>query len=165
MGAIWQEANDKYELLAQIEAQHVRLVALVNTFSPERRLQPLVDKLTLKDLIAHITDWETYMLHRIRSAQLGETLPLRVPDGDFDRVNAEIYAAHKDRDWADVWQDFTRTYEEVVAELRTLSESDLFDPARAEAVVGIPGDTAASFIVSNSSNHYWEHANEIETRR
>lgn len=165
MGAVWQVANDKRELLAQIEEEHARLVGLVERFTPEERLQPLFDKLSLKDVLAHITDWETYMLHRIRSAALGETLPLRVPDGNYDRVNAEIYLAHKDRDWADVWLDFTRTFEEVLAEVRTLSESELFDPALAEAVIGIPGDTAGSFIAGNSSNHYWEHANEIEARR
>lgn len=93
---------------------------------------------------------------------MGETLPLRVPDGDYDRVNAEIYDAHKDRDWYDIWQDFTHTHAEMVAEVRALSESDLFDPARAEAILGIPADTAADMIEGNSSNHYWEHANEIE---
>ncbi len=166
MAAIWQDANNKLELLAQIEAEHARFVALIEDFPAEERLLPLFGKMTLKDIVAHVTDWETYMLHRIRSAEMGEVLPLRVPDGDYDRANAEIYELHKDRAWQDVWLDFTRTYEEVVAEVRTLSESDLFDAARADAVIGIPAsgpnDTAAGFIVGNSSNHYWEHANEIE---
>ena len=169
MGAIWQEANDKPELLAQIEAEHARLVRLIEEFPAEKRLLPLFGKLSLKDIVAHITEWETYALHRIRSAALGEILPLRVPDGNYDRANAEIYAMHKDRVWQDVWLDFTRTYEEVVAEVRTLSEYDLFDADRAGAVVGLPArkpeDTAARFIAGNSSNHYWEHANEIEALR
>jgi hypothetical protein len=165
MSANWQKANDKRELLAQIEHEYARLVALVERFSPEERLQPLVDHLSLKDMIAHITDWESYMLRRIRAAAAGETLPLRVPDDNYDRVNAEIYAAHKDREWVDIWQDFTRVHEEALAEVRVLRESDLFDASRGEAVVGLAGEPAATFIEGNSSNHYWEHANEIEATR
>jgi hypothetical protein len=105
------------------------------------------------------------MLRRIRAAAAGETLPLRVPDDNYDRVNAEIYAAHKDREWVDIWQDFTRVHEEALAEVRVLRESDLFDASRGEAVVGLAGEPAATFIEGNSSNHYWEHANEIEATR
>ena len=165
MSATWQVANDKQELLEAIEREYTRLVALVDGFAPEERLTPLSGELSLKDIIAHIADWQTYKLSRIRAAQLGEMLPLRVSDGDIDRENAEVYAAHKDRDWADVWQDFTRTHEEMVAEVRSLSESDLFDPARGEAVIGIAGEIAAASIEGDSSNHYWEHANEIEAAR
>lgn len=162
MGDMWQHANDKQQLLDQIASEYARLVALVDRFSDAERVKPLVETNSLKDMLAHITDWETYALRRLRTTAIGESLPLRVPDGDFDRVNAEIYAAHKERDWADVWQDFALTHAEMVAEVRMMSESDLFDPARAEAMLGIPADSAADMIESNSSNHYWEHANEIE---
>ncbi len=164
MSEIWQGANNKQELLESIWKQYARLVALVEDFSPEEREKPLSGKLSLKDILAHIADWQAYKLHRIRAAKMGEVLPLRVGDGDIDRENAALYEAHKDRDWSDVWQDFARNHEEMLAEVRSLSESELFDPALAEAVVGIPGDTAAHSIEGDSSNHYWEHANEIEAR-
>ena len=149
MGDMWQHANDKQQLLDQIASEYARLVALVDRFSDAERVKPLVETNSLKDMLAHITDWETYALRRLRTTAI-------------DRVNAEIYAAHKERDWADVWQDFALTHAEMVAEVRMMSESDLFDPARAEAILGIPADSAADMIESNSSNHYWEHANEIE---
>lgn len=166
MAEEWQNANTKQELLARIKSEHARLVRLVAGFSDDARLQPLSGELSLKDIIAHITDWETNMLLCMRSAAAGETLPPRVPDGNYARMNAEIYASHKERAWDDVWLDFTRTYEEVPAEVSALSESDLFDPARCEAVMGFAAEgentCAADFIASDSANHYWEHANEIE---
>jgi len=97
MGDMWQHANDKQQLLDQIASEYARLVALVDRFSDAERVKPLVETNSLKDMLAHITDWETYALRRLRTTAIGESLPLRVPDGDFDRVNAEIYAAHKER--------------------------------------------------------------------
>ena len=167
MAEEWHEATTKQELLDAIAQEYARLVGLVEQFDADKRTVPLVDALSLKDLIAHITDWEDYALKRLRASALGEVLPLRVPDGDFDRVNAEIYATHKDRAWSDIWLDFARTHEETLAEVAALSEDDLFNPDRQQAVTGLPnraGEAAFGLIEGNSSNHYWEHANEIEAQ-
>ncbi len=163
--AAYQEPTSRQELIEQIHAECAALVELIESIPPEERETPLVDELSVKDLLAHITDWQEYMLRRLRATALGETFPLRVPDGNYDRVNAEIYQTHLRRPWDDIWQDFERIYEETIAEIEQLSEEDLFDPQRAEAVTGIPNHRAVDMIVGNTSGHYWEHRLEIESRR
>lgn len=51
------------------------LVALVDRFSDAERVKPLVETNSLKDMLAHITDWETYTLRRLRTTAIGESLP------------------------------------------------------------------------------------------
>lgn len=154
----------KGELLAQMAEERSALVRLIESLPMAERLTPLVEQLTIKDLVAHITDWEAYILKRIRAAAIGDHLPLRAPDGDWDRVNAEIYIANADRTWEDIWHSFERTSTELRLEVQGLTESDLFDPARAEAVIGIAGDPVVDYVVGNTSGHYREHADDIRAR-
>ena len=154
----------KSELLAQMAAERHALVRLIESLPMAARLTPLVEQQTIKDLVAHITDWEAYVLKRIRAAVMGEHLPLRVPDGDWDRINAEIYTANADHTWDDIWHDFERTSAELRLEVEGLAESDIFDVERAEAVIGIAGEAVAGYVVGNTSGHYREHADDIRAR-
>lgn len=156
--------TNKAELFAQIDAERAALVALIEAMPPEARLTPLVEQQSVKDLVAHITDWEAYILKRIRAGIMGEHLPPRVSDGNYDRVNAEIYTANLDRSWDDIWHDFERTSAEMRLELEGLSEADIFDAARAEKVIGLGGDAVVEYIVGNTSGHYREHADDLRAR-
>jgi hypothetical protein len=166
MEETFPQPKSKDELIQQIKDEYKALVALVESIPEEERLTPLVEQNSVKDMIAHLWDWQAYMLKRLRLTAIGETLPLRVPDGNYDRVNAGIYNAHRDRPWEDVWGDFRRDVGDVLAEIEALSEDDLFNPARGEALTGIANDRpVVDMIVGNTSEHYWEHAREIRARR
>jgi hypothetical protein len=166
----------KDALLAQIRDEYATFVALVEQLSPAQRLEPISGSLSLKDIVAHISDWEAWMLLRMRSASAGEALPPRAvesgaqlapgstPEGafvDIDAVNAAIYERFKDADWQTVWNDFQRTHEESLVELEQMSERDLFDPLRVHAVTGLNEGAAVDMILGNTSEHYREHADEL----
>jgi hypothetical protein len=159
----------KEQLLAQINEEYAAFVALAQQVPPERRSEPISGALSLKDIVAHICDWENWMLLRMRSASAGETLAPRsgdqgetgAPGTDIDSVNAAIFERYQDADWETVWADLERTHEESLRELADLSESDLFDPARVKAVTGLDDGAAYMLVVSNTSDHYREHADEL----
>jgi hypothetical protein len=125
-----------------------------------------VGQQTVKDLLAHMTDWEAYVLERFRMATRGEHLPYRIQEeADLDRVNAQTYAANRDRAWDDVYNDFVRVHNELLAAVRDLQEDDLFDPARGLAVMGGAGRRVVDFVVDNTSAHFTEHAAQIAAWR
>lgn len=155
----------KEQLLAQFDSEYAALVALVESVPMPERLTPLVDELSIKDLIAHIQDWQAFVLRRMRLAAAGESLPPRVPDGNYDRVNAEIYAANRDRSWDDIWNEFVQSAATMRAEVERLSDEDLFSAERVKAIMGLPDYRAVDYIVGNTSEHYWEHAQQIRERR
>lgn len=162
----------KAELIAASRAEYDAFVALVEQIPAEKRLLPLVGDLSLKDIVAHMADWERWMLHRLRSAAAGEFLPPRavfeglssggeLVQADLDAVNHMIFERFKDADWHVVWHDFVRTHDESLQEIAQLSESDLFDPQRAMAVAGLREGTVMEMVAGNVTEHYREHADEV----
>lgn len=162
----------KDELLAQIKSEFADFVALVEQIPADQRTTPIAGDLTVKDIVAHITDWEAWMLLRLRSAAVGEYLPARVaaaapdagadaPASEIDSINAQIYELYKDADWHTVWEDLLRTHEESMAELELLSDKDLFDPNRSLQVAGFEGEAVFGLVCGNTSEHYREHSDEL----
>jgi hypothetical protein len=123
--------------------------------------------LSVKDIVAHISDWEAWMLMRIRSAAAGDMLPPRTMEGsngtvsDIDGINAAIAERFKDADWETVWDDFLRTHEESLVELEQMSERDLFDPLKVREITGLSEGTGVDLITGNTSEHYREHSDEL----
>jgi len=169
--------TNKNELLQQLHSEYNTLVALLERIPLEQKRVPISGSLSVKDILAHIIDWEAWMLRCIRSAAVGEFLPPRsstvtelAPDDNpdsatdavIDAINAEIYERYRDADWETIWDEFRRTHEESVVEIEQMSESDLFDPQRAQAVTGRDFSGAAvDFIIGDTSEHYREHAIEL----
>lgn len=157
----------KDELLQQISDEYAALVQLIERIPAERRLEPVAGDLSVKDIVAHITDWEAWMLLRIRSAAAGEALAPRMVESsegmvtDIDGINAAIAERYKDVDWQTVWEDFLRTHEDASGELEQMSERDMFDPLRVREVTGLTEGTGVDLIVSNTSEHYREHFEEL----
>ena len=154
------------ELLTSISTEHAALVQLVQGFAAEDRTQPLVDEQSLKDIIAHISDWQNYFLRRMRAAAMGESLPYRSAGGKTaDDVNAEIYITNRDRTWEDVWREFEQSYAEIFLELQYIDEAALLDPTRAMEVLGMPREVAPmEEIMDHTAGHYREHIDDIHLR-
>lgn len=161
------EPKTKAELLQAIDEGYDALERAIAGLEPaQRSATQVVEQQTVKDLLAHITDWEKYVLERFRNAAQGVNLPYRIQeDADLDRINAQVYAANRDRAWDDVYNDFVRVHNEVAAAVRDLREDDLFDPARGLPVMGGAGRRVVDFVVDNTSAHFAEHAAQIAAWR
>ncbi|MGL4647848.1 MAG: ClbS/DfsB family four-helix bundle protein [Caldilineaceae bacterium] len=157
----------KEEVLAQIHDEFNAFVALVEQIPDDRRLTPIAGSLSVKDIVAHISDWEAWMLMRIRSAAAGDMLPPRTMEGihgavtDIDGINAAVAERFKDAEWETVWDDLLRTHEESLMELAQMGERDLFDPLRVREVTGLSEGTGLELVIGNTSEHYREHSDEL----
>src|SRR5687767_3170635 len=113
--------------------------------------------------MAHIVDWEQYVVNILQACARGERPAPRVTaDGDIDRINRQIYEANKGRPLADVRTDFARSYLKILEETQRLSEVDLFDPGRRVAVGGDERVPVWDRIAANTCFHYEEHSEAIE---
>lgn len=100
----------------------------------------VVDAWSVKDVMVHITAWETKVINEIETIEGGGTF--REPS-DVDAFNAEVVRRSADRDLADVREDFEATH----AALMELLE---VTPALSRELVA--GDTYG---------HYPEHTAQI----
>lgn len=142
------EANTNIPALRDDLAQrgreaHEQLEALLDTLSDEQLIQPgVTDDWSVKDHLAHLTWWG----RRVITVLNGEADPLdAMPGGEKseDEINALVYAANRDRAFADVRSDFEATHRDMQQLIATL-----------------PGETLAQkegWISGNSDYHYNEH--------
>jgi hypothetical protein len=115
---------------------------------------------SIKDSLAHLVHWEQYMLERVRRAVDQGEAPQRMADEEEKRLienaeNAEVFEDNKDRPLADILHAMRRSYEQIVAQVEALPESDLIDPRR---FAWLNGDPLWKYIANESyAEHYHEH--------
>ncbi len=151
-------------------SEHDMLEQVVNSLTPEQLVAPILDDgWSVKDVLAHIAEWEKLMLGWIE-AYLRGGAPVRfapdfVPTPDTfqetaDRLNQALYEQNRARSLQDVCEDYAATYERVLALLGRLSQQDMFGPNRFPAREGTP---LAPTIGGNTFGHYREHREWIQT--
>jgi uncharacterized protein (TIGR03083 family) len=162
---------NKASLLATIEAEYAQFEAILAQVAPEQMTAPGVeDTWSVKDVLAHLTFWQQRMRTILEAALRGERLQRPVtaleaglaegPDW-MDQLNARAVAAQRERPWPELLADLRRSHQETIALLASISEDDLRDPRRIEAVIDGYGSLQA-LIEGDTSEHYQEHSASIQ---
>jgi hypothetical protein len=116
---------------------------------------------SVKDILAHIVDWERRMVTWIEESLEGDGPDLS-PDWTtdaLDQMNEQIYQANKDRPLGEVISDFEQSYQQSLRAVERLTDQDLLDANRFAWREGHP---MWILIQENTSAHYREHHEMIE---
>lgn len=157
------EPVTRQELLKILVKERLHWEALIGTLSDEQYLEAGVDgRLSVKDLLSHITAWEQRMLQWINETLAG-IVPQRPAPGmtweDLDRLNELTYLASKDRELDEVLADSIDSYSQSLEVVRNLSDADLFDGSRFAWRDGVP---LWHMVAANTWWHYREHRQQVE---
>ncbi len=161
------EPFGKQALLDRIREAHTQLVETVDQVKPAQLSEPsLADGWSVKDVLVHITWWEQHMIRAVQRALRGEPPqhfkhPDETIEQAIDRVNAEVFAANRDRLVADILMDRQRSFTNVLAMIDELGDDDAIDPAPIEARLG---RELVRLIAGDTYNHYAEHERTIRAR-
>ena len=117
----------KAEIVAHIEQEHNLLVQTFHALSQSQMVEPVIladpaPGQSCKDVLAHLTAWEQRMLSIIRAVITGAPPPEYPSTPKF---NEHVFHANKDRSLADVTADFERSYNETLALVQQLTETEL----------------------------------------
>jgi hypothetical protein len=148
----------KPKILELIQAERADLEGTLARLSDEQMTRPGVEGgWSVKDLLAHLTVWETRMVEWIGQSLRGE-VPERPAPGmtwdDLDRLNEETYLLYKDRSLSEALSDFHTTYRRAMEVVSSLQERDLLDPQRFAWRQGAP---LWHMVAANTWEHYQEH--------
>ena len=124
---------NKSELLAWLQAEYQRWEAFLDEIGPARMDQPgVAGHWSIKDIVAHLTDWEPWLMARLQAAQRGEPEPpppwpaqLRTDD----EVNAWIYEANRGRSVRAVLDESRHVFQQFLAVVQGLPADILIEPA------------------------------------
>ena len=153
----------KDELINQIETEWANLQSSLDGLTEAQMHQPgVVGEWSIKDVLAHITAWQTRLITAMFKAEKGFTPYTTDGDITVDQLNAQFYQEMKDRSFDQVWDDLDSSYHQILTRLGNWKEQDLFDPKRFKWMEGQP---FAENIAGDSYEHYAEHVAQIREWR
>jgi len=153
---------DKAQLLDEMNSGYA---AFENTLAPLDEKQMISSGVngdwSIKDILAHLTAWQRYIVIRLQAAARNEKPAVRGPadDEEMDKMNARFYEENKSRPLVEVLADFHATYRQVVEAVQALSDEDLFDPQR---FAWMKGNALWELVAGNTYDHYQEHIGSIQ---
>jgi hypothetical protein len=152
----------KTKILDLTRSEREILEATLDQLSEAQMTQPGVENdWSVKDILAHITDWEKRMMQWIEESLQGQTPEQPAPGmtwDDLNKLNEQTYLANKDRPLNEVLVDFHDSYQQSLKVIEALTEEDLLDPNRFEWREGRP---LWYTIAANTWEHYQEHRGGI----
>ncbi len=158
------EPKSKRELLEILQDEKGRLDEVIGQLTKDQLLEPGIESgRSVKDILAHIIDWEQRMIRWIQESAAG-LVPQRPAPGmtwnDLDKLNEQTYLQNKNKALAEVLPAFANSYNQALVAVQGLTDEDLFDGSR---FAWRDGDPMWHMVAANTWWHYKEHREQIET--
>jgi len=156
------EPSTKSEILELMRSERASLENVLEQLNEEQMTRPgLENDWSVKDILAHITDWERRMVGWLEESLRGE-VPQRPAPGmtwdDLDSLNEQTYLSNKNRPLSEVLAESRASYQNAVKTVEALGEEDLLDPQR---FAWREGDPMWRMVAANTGEHYKEHGQQI----
>ena len=135
--------------------------ALVAEVGEARLTEPGVEgDWSLKDIIAHITYFETWAADNVMAFRLGEPRPQAEYQGlEMDEENARIYERLRTKSLAQVLQESQASFQRSIEAVQGLRDEDLYDPA----FTRVPDADWAVYdlVAGDTFEHYDDHSTSV----
>ena len=152
----------KLDLLAAIEKEQGALEMLLETLTPEQMTEPgIVGEWSVKDVLAHLIEWEQMCLGWHAAGLRGETPELPAPGFKWNQtpqLNQHIYEKHRERPLDEVLEQFQASHREILEVIQGLSNEKLFTTGH---FAWTKKNTLGTYMVSATSSHYLWARKEI----
>ena len=145
----------KPQLLHAIQRERTRLEEILAGVRPDQITRPgVAGEWSLKDILAHLFDWEQRFLGWYEAGLRGEVPHTPAPGfswRDLPGLNQGIFEKYRRWSLPRVRRAFDQSYLQTLAAVRVMREEDLFTPGR-YAWTGKA--TLAGYVAANTAHHY-----------
>jgi hypothetical protein len=156
----------KEELLAAIQTERGRLERKFADLTPEEMVWPgSMDDWSVKDILAHLVDWEQRFIDWYQAGRRGEVPHTPAPGmtwRDLPALNRQGFERHQDRPLDDVLADFHASYRQILALVEGMTAEEIFTPG---TYAWTGKYNLVPWIEGNTSSHYNWARNQIRTTR
>ena len=147
--------TSKQELLAAIERERGVLETTLENLTPEQTTEPgIVGDWSVKDVLAHLIEWEQMCLGWYKAGLRGEVPPLPAPGFKWNQtpeLNQKIYEEYCHLPLDEILKRFHSSHNEILAVIQELSNENLFTPGQ---FTWTKKNTLGTYMVSATSSHY-----------
>jgi hypothetical protein len=156
----------KAALLEAIHQERTLLEKKIASLTPEEMVWPgSMDSWSVKDILAHLVDWEQRFIGWYEAGRRGEEVHTPAPGmtwRDLPRLNQEGYERHRDCPLADVLADFQSSFQQILALVQSISEEEMFS---AERYPWTGNWRLVGYIAGNTCDHYRWARTQVRPRR
>jgi uncharacterized protein (TIGR03083 family) len=149
------EPTTKEGLLQEIHAEREALEKFLAGLAPEQMVQPgALGEWSVKDMLAHLAEWEQLLLVWYNAGLRGEVPPLPAVGYHWDQMddlNQVIFEKYRDWTLEDMQAYFQDSYRQTLEAVRAMTEEELFTPGRYRWT---KQNTLADYVIPCTSEHY-----------
>jgi hypothetical protein len=155
--------KDKAELLLHIQREWPALLQAIEGLDETQMTRPDAGGWSIKDNLAHITEWERFVLRNQFQGQPAH-LALQVDVAvlkpfDETKMNALLFERNRYRTITDVLADLSHTHTQLMAVLKKTTYRQLQKPT---LCIGSNMNPLMVWVVYNTYEHYAEHRKTIQ---
>ena len=156
-----RRAQTKAELLESIRTTRELLEKKIARLTREQMVWPgSMDNWSVKDILAHLVDWEQRFIGWYRAGLQGEVPETPAPGmtwRELPALNQEGYQQHRDESLEYVLDRFEKSYQEMLRLVEGMQEQEIFE----EKYYQWTGNSSLlPWIAANTSSHYnWARRN------
>jgi len=148
--------SSKQELLDSIRREHDTFEEALAQIPGSRYGEAGVwgDGWTVVDLVAHLAEWHAMFLRWCGDGIAGKEPVMPAPGFQWNEtpaLNRSIWKKHSGQSFEEVWEDFSRSYGEIVYLVEGLSEEVLLEPGHFSWTRKNP---LATYLAPNTASHY-----------
>lgn len=154
--------DSKQELIDDATNARAKLEDLLAAIPPEAKTVEVIDGMSVKDFIAHRTEWGRMMLRWLADARAGKTPAVPAEGytwGQLNELNAQIHDQFADITLDDAEGSFTEVHDELLTVIGACSEDELFT----KKYYSFTGTSdLATYFTSATGGHYrsaYKHIN------
>jgi hypothetical protein len=128
------QPKSKAHILKRLQAERRRLEQNLAALSPDDMLRPgVVGEWSVKDVLAHLADWEAHMLVWVEAARSGDPVESPDPGLTWEQLgvfNQRVYEAHRDQPLEDVLEYFHSAHRRFMDMVEAMPEDEMLTPGR-----------------------------------
>jgi len=126
--------SDKDTIVKRLETERQRLEASIATLCRDDMLRPgVVNAWSVKDVLAHLADWEAHMLAWVKAARNGDPVASPEPGltwNQWDVFNQRVYERHRNQPLAAVLRYFRNTHRRFMAMVEAMPGEEMLTRGR-----------------------------------
>jgi len=128
------QPRTKANIISILNAERRRLEQNLSGLTPSDMVKNgVVGEWSIKDVLAHLADWEAHMPVWLETARGGQPVD-EIEEGlnwkQFTEFNQRIYLRHKDQSLEDVLVYFHETHRQFMAMVEAMPEDEMLQPGR-----------------------------------
>ena len=150
----------KEAVISSLKTSRESLLSAIEGLDNDTMLEPgVIGDWSIKDILVHLGLWEAELVTLLWQARQGRRpTTAQLGDESVDDLNARWYQMHKDRDLAQVLDDFHAVRHQTLRRVDGFSDRELSD---LELFPWLNGESLEQWIDSDSFGHEAEHVAQI----